>query len=612
MSSDPPLWMFSTISIYFLLKFVTTIKKKFIVLTAIFIFLAFMTKILASPLYLITAIGLTYFIFSRRLNKKEILKTVILFSSITAICFIVFLSISSFNEIAETLDPVVINESILENEEIDDGEVKFLPLHSKFIQLSKKDLTLKRVTSPHFIHTRLVKFSISGLLGHGALWAFEGLPVDAFFWLQSGKDLTEIWSPGILYHVADIFLVLAGIGLILLIKDRKRINILLDKHHFVIIFSSVGLVIGILFFHWLLAQVGVARYTFFIIAFYGIILTVGWYSVFKNPKLKWLLIAPLIFLASMSIQNMIVTEDVSSYSMRDYTADGIMDNIDREPGLFSNDFIDIQNGNEITGTILNRIEDSKRINYNKSWGLNLTAPITLKEASPNELTDDLMGKNISLQNVVEIIIKNESPNFEQILNKIPQHLRNEEIKNQVNDIVKELESEGKIIETDGFWESPIQNIRVTKVDNGIKIVNDETSMQNFLRVKLCNDNTIKEIPSKSAIIFSCDSNGITKFQEISYEPILPHGIKNGDLIQSKDGIKVYLVENGVKRHITEKSKQKIEYLIGDAFPIKRSIKRISTFDALGFTVEMIKYVPEEIINEIPDGKIILKPSAVLK
>ena len=61
---------------------------------------------------------------------------------------------------------------------------------------------------------------------------------------------------------------------------------------------------------------------------------------------------------------------------------------------------------------------------------------------------------------------------------------------------------------------------------------------------------------------------------ISSYLLLPEGIKNGDLIQGQSSSEVYLIENGEKRHIV----------------------KASTFDDLGYSINEIKYVPDDIIN----------------
>ena len=66
---------------------------------------------------------------------------------------------------------------------------------------------------------------------------------------------------------------------------------------------------------------------------------------------------------------------------------------------------------------------------------------------------------------------------------------------------------------------------------------------------------------------------------ISAYLFLPQGIENGDLIQGQNRGEVYLIENDAKRHIL----------------------KMSTFDDLGFSVESIKFVPDHIIDEIPES-----------
>jgi hypothetical protein len=506
---DSLLWMFSTISIYFLLKFVSTTQYRYIALVAAFAFLAISTKQMGIALYPITVLGIGYFLFSKRLNKIEMIKGLSIFLGITIICFGILFS---YNQIE--------SESIQEQTQEESnftftGIIKKIPFLSKILV---QEPSFERITDPSFVHSRLIKFAISGM-GWNSVWAF-GIPVDIFFLSSLGSLNYKEYLGSLPYHFLDIFLVLSGIGILFLIKNRKNLDVKLDRHHLFIMFSSIVMVISVVFYNWLFNQVGLMRYTFPIIVCYGVVFTLGWYSVFRQKKLKILLLVPILFFISMNILNIGIIQETFSNDMQDLTADGIIDNIDTNPALFSNNFRHVHNGHETYGSIINR--------------------------------ENLDGEN---QN-------NISPNF----------------------------------------------FRISKNNEGIQIMNGHSNESDLLLVKICSDKVIKQIPPESGIIFSCNTQGLDLFKNIGYIPILPYGLVNGDLVQGNDSIQVYLIEDGVKRHITEKSTTVKEYLFGTAFPIKRHIESVSTFNELGYTVEMVKFVPENIIKKIPTSKMILKSS----
>ena len=199
---DSLLWMFSTISIYFLLKFVTTTQYRYIALVAVFAFLAISTKQMGIAIYPMVFVGLGYFLFSKRLNLRGIGKNVFIFLIITLVSITVLFSYNLLTSDSISQQPQEASS------EFSDKIAQNIPQLSRFGKVIDNEITLERVTDPHFVHSRFMKFAISGM-GWNTIWAF-GTPVDIFFLSTIDAPLWNYLSI-IPYHIIDILLIFSAV-----------------------------------------------------------------------------------------------------------------------------------------------------------------------------------------------------------------------------------------------------------------------------------------------------------------------------------------------------------------------------------------------------------------
>jgi len=526
MNTDSLVWMFSTITIFFILKFVNEPKRiKYVVLIAVFASLAVSSKANALVLYPIIIIGFGYVFFSKSIKIKSFLKqisTFVLFSFISMIWQIPF----------RILIPGVSKET--NNFDTVNYTIQNLPiiLPTLDVLAGNKDLVLDRIFNYGFIHTRLVEFSLGGM------------------------GWNVLWPPQIFFSIADYLLIFSFIGLLLyLIKRKSIIDINLKRGHFVIIISSIIIMLGVVFYNWTFTQVGIARYTFPTIVSFGILLSLGWYVLVNKKRfLKPLLLIPLIFLFILNIQMLVIINDAFAFKSGDHDGDGIIDQLDTNLTDYSNSFKKQGILSDTTGTILNRVKPPPPI--------------------------DIEKEGIELKEYVYGIIHIRSPNYDQIKEKIPSSLIDiDNIDARLKSILHELESEGKIVSKTGWWTIPIQKLSVINHEVGIMIRNNPSDISQTIEVSVCNNSTMISIPPESYVIFSCNQTGLEKFDKVDYSSLLPPNISDGDIIQSKDRPEIYFIQNGFKRHIANPS----------------------IFKNLGFTESMIKLVPDNVLSEIPTG-----------
>ena len=524
MNTDSLVWMFSTITLFLFLKFVTNNKIKFLLLTAIFAVLAISAKLNGLILFPIIGIGLIFLLKSKRISLKKFFKNLFLFISVSAVSSIWLFLFSAFNPKiqagSENINPIGYNPFLSQTILLFSGD-------------ASSEYSISRILDPFFVHNRIIEFSLSGM------------------------GWNVIWLPHAYFYLADALLLASIIGLLIwFFKKPRTMNLKIDRIHLVIILSSIILMLMILFYRWIFTEAGLARYTFPIIASYGILLTLGWYVLFNRKKLKILMLAPLIFLVVMNIQNISLIDDAFSYNFSDFDGDGILDNLDRSPTKFSNEFEFSQLESKSDGIILNR-----------------TDPI---------VPVDLELQNLTLKQNVYGQIQKFSPIFETIIGRIPSYLKTSHISDDVNKVLSELEEEEKIVKHGDFWKITTHKLTVMEKEGRIVVMNVPSDLSRNLLVEICNRSTTISIPPESGIIFSCDLTGKSQFERIDYSSSLPSSIENGDLIQGENRIEGYIVQNGLKHHIANPS----------------------VFEELGFTKHMIKYVPDEIIDSIPNGKVI--------
>ncbi|MDE1817915.1 MAG: glycosyltransferase family 39 protein [Thaumarchaeota archaeon] len=338
--NDPLLWTMSTIAIYYLIKFVTyDYKLKFLIISSIFIGLAIFTKDNGYVLYPLLLISLSYLLVTKQIPIKHYFRNIA-----------IFFTISIFS--GGWVRPLVLIDSLNPN---NFSVHKIIQANTQGVlspALYTTDISpgIQRVTSFNFLHGRLIDFAMSGM-GQNVIW------IDSNF-----------------FFFFDALLLIALIGIVVMFTKKKSLDgITLQNNHLLILFCGPILILSIMLYHWLYNEIGLARYTFPVIACFGMLFSIGFYRCVNFKKyLKVLVFIPLIFLiiANLSDISAIRTgfgvdtftiNSVDKSTIVDSDLDGISDNIDTEPNTFSNSFNDSKIGGTSAGYIVNRDIDPAHI-----------------------------------------------------------------------------------------------------------------------------------------------------------------------------------------------------------------------------------------------------------
>jgi len=504
MNTDVFVWMFSTIAIYFIMRFIREhFKFKLIIYISIFTGLAILSKNNGYFLYTIIFSVLIYLVMSRQISAINFLKHSGLFLSVSILsgAFWLPLKILDISFTKKSVD-ITSGLNLLPNT----GFSGFNYINEHWFNLD-------------FLHNRLIEFSLSGM----------------------GQNV--IWIPKIYFLIADGFIAFSLIGIFYIIIKRKYNKFNIDKNYLIVFLAPIFMLL-IMFYNWFFSEIGVARYTFPIISIFGIIFTIGFF-VFIPKNFSLLLLAPLLFLAFVNVVNISTIQNELAFGLEDSDGDGIPNDLDTEPFLYSNTFSDRQTGG--TNGEIERID-------------------------PASVTDsDPLKKEILSQ------VRRWSPSFDYLLVLIPSDLYNypDNAKLELRNALIDLEQDGKIISHGDAWTVVTQKILVQKDKNGIKIRNEYSNAFQPIQINTCNKKLILNYTDE--IVFSCNDDRLKITQPTL--KLLPVDIKNGDLIQGENQSKVYLIQNGKKHHI----------------------RTIETFEKLGFTTDMIKFIPKRILDEIPTG-----------
>jgi hypothetical protein len=324
LSNDSLLWTLSTIAIYYLIKFVTyKYKLRFLILSSIFTGLAICTKQNGYVLYPLLLIVFSYLFFTKQIPIKYYIRNVIMFVTISIFA-------GGWNIPLRMINAIDLNDFSIHK--IIQAGLSGGILSS----VSQNDMSqgVQRLTSLEFLHGRLIEFTISGM-GQNVIW----IPLNYFFFF-------------------DALLLVAVLGLgMLLIKKKSLDGVTLQNNHLIILFCGPALILSIMFYHWLYEEVGLARYTFPVIACFGILFSIGFYRCINFKKyLKVLVFIPLMFLIISNISDISAVQaglDVDTFST-DSDSDGISNDVDVEPHVFSNVFNDSKIGGTSSGYIINR------------------------------------------------------------------------------------------------------------------------------------------------------------------------------------------------------------------------------------------------------------------
>ena len=246
MNPDALVWALSTISIYLLLRFVNQQNKiKYLILLGIFAGFAYLSKpngIVLIPVVLIT---FTYLLFSKQINRKQFLKYFTIF-------FIIFL--------------------------VSGGAYEFYRNEIVFTEPFIKDYTLTIKAGVDCM--TLSYFNITMLY----------YPLGYIGWNMIPPTYEAVFTLSVIITVA-----IAGLFLVS-VKKISLSNVKFEGKYAAPLYASpVFIILGL--FWWLSHICGAdIRYTFPVISSFGILTGIGLYAFVDKPRLKWLLVLPIIFL----------------------------------------------------------------------------------------------------------------------------------------------------------------------------------------------------------------------------------------------------------------------------------------------------------------------------
>jgi len=268
LNNDAFVFLFSTIAIFFLVKFVNSKSTKYLLLLGIFTGLAILSKsngMIIFPIVILTMIYLTY---SKQIQKKLLPTNIIFYTIFTLIgggWYIILKLILKYNP---------------EN------------LHLKGLWASFTSGTGESISEYEFSHFIDV---ISN-------WQYIQYRVIDMIWSSIGWH--AIHADATLMGIAQIILLVSLIGLFLVFVRKNPIsNIRIEKNHAFILFFLSSVMLAAMIFYMTLGDTvtGDIRYTFPVIAAYGILFSLGYYSLIDKGKLRILLFLPIFVLISLNI-----------------------------------------------------------------------------------------------------------------------------------------------------------------------------------------------------------------------------------------------------------------------------------------------------------------------
>ena len=253
-NDDSLVHVFGTIFLFYILKFVTFPRKKFLIMAGIFMGLLFLTKQSAIMLYPIFFITLVFLLKSKQLEKKSFFYNSLLF-------LIVSISSGGFYFILKHL----MSRSLIGNFISGDISINFID-------------GLSKITWDRTIHI------FEGIWGYqswyGRIWAPDYIPIG---------DLLVIFS-------------IAGLGF-LLIRKSQHYKIIENNHLFVLLITAV-LMYSFIFISDILLPISegpAIRYILPLISSYGILFSLGFYIFFNYKKIRIFSVIPVFFLLALNV-----------------------------------------------------------------------------------------------------------------------------------------------------------------------------------------------------------------------------------------------------------------------------------------------------------------------
>jgi len=262
LNSDTLVWLFSTITIFLMLKLTRNFNNyKFIILLGIFLGLANISKSNAFILYPVLLVLFSYLIFYRKVEFKNALKkfAIIILISLPAGAWYII------HKFYITLDPTNISISYILRTL---GQARTSPISESYLQSMPE-----RLINFDLLHFRIIDM----------LWSNLGWHV-----ITTPLPLTLIGNVGLI-------LILSGL-ILFLFKKNKFKELRLKRNDLIIILSSSIFSLASMIFYVIRGGTGDVRYTFPFISIFAVLVTIGIYPYLKKMQLKFLLIIPIIFL----------------------------------------------------------------------------------------------------------------------------------------------------------------------------------------------------------------------------------------------------------------------------------------------------------------------------
>lgn len=261
MNPDVLVWSMTTISIYFLLRYINEPKKIiFLILLTTFSALSVISKQNGIILVPVIITAFVYLLFSKQFNKSEFLKSVLLFGIIYFVVGGAYLLNAYFLNPGHSLE--VVDPALAERQ-------------SNF--KASMDYGIGEISNFHIYYNNFKQF-----------WGYIGFHVFP--------------PPAWVTYTALGFVTSSVAGLVLrLVKKTPSFSTQFKKNHALILFSAVSfMILGMIFFiFWV--DGGDIRYTFPVISCYVILFVMGFYTLIDKPKLNLLSFLPLIFLVLVNI-----------------------------------------------------------------------------------------------------------------------------------------------------------------------------------------------------------------------------------------------------------------------------------------------------------------------
>ena len=302
MNPDSFVYAFTTISIFFLIKFVNdTSKTKFIILFSIFAGLSLFTKANGAVVFFIIFVTFMFLLLSKNMSAKFFFKRLFLIGIVSSISGAWF----SFHRIFLT-----VNVNNLHYKSIFSLLTSTTSVESKQVAFFEG---LNHFTEISMIHSRMFKM----------LWGSLGWHV--------------IRTSNLYLIIGDILVILALIGIIIFFIKRKKWNLIqINSTHLVILFSGTGFMIFAMLTYFYIGGHGDIRYTFPVISLFGILFTLGPSLLVNKKKLRFLLVIPIIILVFMNVHLLETMDTKYDHGFKSFNIDpfsSLLDIYDKRPDL---------------------------------------------------------------------------------------------------------------------------------------------------------------------------------------------------------------------------------------------------------------------------------------